>query len=251
MKTTRILVLFLMFLWPTMMLTAVPAGTLILEKGKVRIRSHNIDMTYQEPGKQIPVQSGDEIQTGTNTRATIKLTKHGDDIDLFSGTFFRLSHISEKKQEVFMPVGKGKFLIKKSPKKGLKRRFSIRTANSLIRVKGTEIVVVSFGDQTFLITVEGVATLQALKSLGLTVVPVVVAADQTSGTKTGLNSDEATDAPPEFMAQLKTMMDESGFSEELQELIVNTIVDVEVIPEPVIEIPETETFAPIKLIISN
>ncbi len=183
MKNTRILLTMLLLLWPAMVLFAAPAGTLFLEKGKVRIKRNQIHTTYTEVGSQIQVHSGDQIQTGADTRAIIKLTEKGDDIELSSSTFFSLTEISEKKQEVFMPVGKAKIRVKKRSRP---RRFSFKTANAVISVKGTEFLVGSNDGETSLLTLEGIVILASIDQPELLVeVPINQASQlQTDGKPT-------------------------------------------------------------------
>ncbi len=175
MKTTRIVLVLLLVLWFGTMVHAKPVGILSLEKGKVRIRSKGLDNTYKTPGKQVQVHSGDEIQTGTDTRAVIKLSARGDHIELFSITFFRLTDVSAVKQELSMPTGKLRFQVTKSLKKRTRRRFKLRTANAIIGVKGTGGTVASLDGDTSVLCESGVCT---VASDAYPDVPVDVEADQ-------------------------------------------------------------------------
>lgn len=193
MKTTRIVLVLLMVLWSGTMVFAKSVGTLNLEKGKVRIRSNGIDNTYSMPGKQVQVHSGDEIQTGANTRAVITLSARGDHVELFSTTFFRLTNVSAVKQELSMPTGKLRFKVTKSLKKRTRRRFKLRTANAIIGVKGTGGTAESEDGDTSLLCESGVCTVSSAADPDAT---IDIGIDQVTRIRRALPPSQPVVVPP-------------------------------------------------------
>ncbi|MCP4755352.1 MAG: FecR domain-containing protein [Proteobacteria bacterium] len=139
-------------------------GTLVLEKGFVKIRRNFIDTIYKDTGKQIPVHEKDEIQTGINTLVQVNIDKDGKDetITLYSVSFFTVSNVTKEKSEVFLPAGKAKFKIKRLELKKRSRRFRLRSTNALIGVKGTEFVIGVSGGDTNLLTLEGAVSMASI-----------------------------------------------------------------------------------------
>ncbi|MFH2131932.1 MAG: FecR family protein [bacterium] len=166
MKTViQILSLFLALFYVGV-LFAEPVGTLTMEKGTLKLRRNKMDTIYTEPALSIPVENGDEIQTGFDTRANIRMTDPSDTIELFPNTFFNVSGVSREQSELFMPAGKARFLVgnlKKNVQTG-RRRFSLRTANAIIGVKGTEFIVGILNGNTNLLTVSGIVSLASISA---------------------------------------------------------------------------------------
>ena len=72
MKTFHFLIsLVLLLFMPFSMLMADSVGTLEMKRGVVKIRRNQVDTFYREIGVKVPVNNGDVIQTGNNTRVII------------------------------------------------------------------------------------------------------------------------------------------------------------------------------------
>ncbi len=153
------LIILILFVGSADFVVADSIGTLSLEKGTIRIRRTMVDQFYSEPSTKIAILNKDEIQTGFNTSAKLILKAKKDIIELFSNTFFKVSNISEKTDDVRMPIGKARFSINKSKRRLKKRRFRIKTANASINVKGTEFVIGSHEGSTNLLTISGIVTM--------------------------------------------------------------------------------------------
>lgn len=154
-------ILTLVFLG-TGIVSAQVVGKMTLEQGIVKLRRNTIDSIHRQAGKEIEVRNRDEIQTGPNSLATIRLQGKEDEIRLFSNTFFVLSSIEAETSEVAMPIGKSRILIK--PRKIVKnektrRPFRLRTTNALIGVKGTDFIVGVLAGSTNLLTLQGIVAL--------------------------------------------------------------------------------------------
>lgn len=138
-------------------------GVLTLEKGKIRVRHNLIDSIFSKKGQKIDVYNGDTIQTSLDTKVKIEFTARRDETILYSNTFFKIEEVSKDKSFVSLPIGKGKFKVKKSLKKRAKRRFRLKTAHALIGVKGTEFIVATEGKDTNLLTLEGIVTMSSVE----------------------------------------------------------------------------------------
>lgn len=196
----RLILALLIPLFTGSMVLAAPVGTLILESGKVRIRSMHLDTTYHEVGTRVLVNSGDEIQTGVNSRAVIKLDANGDDIELYSKTFFKLTEVTSARQELSMPIGKVHFSVKKVRKYKGRKRFRIRTANAIIGVKGTKGIGETDGVSTDVACTEGTCT---VSSFDRPDVVVEVQANQISRVRKARLPTRPVAVPPKVMAALK------------------------------------------------
>ncbi|MCP4755123.1 MAG: FecR domain-containing protein [Proteobacteria bacterium] len=196
MKRLKLLAGLVVFLLIDIEVSAAPVGTLTLEKGIVKVRRNLVDAIYREPGKQVPVHNRDEIQTGTNTRVRIDLTDKEENIVLSSHTFFTISAVDKEKSEVFLPVGKARFLVKKrglKAKKG-RRRFRLRTVNAIIGVKGTKWVTGVINGNTSVLTLEGAVS---MASIALPDVEVEVPVNQASKVRQDAAPTAPVTVPPE------------------------------------------------------
>lgn len=135
-------------------------GIMTLNKGAVKLRRTQIDTLFQKAGEKIPVRNLDEIQTGKNSSVTIKLDAKSDELELYSQSFFKIDSVTPESSLLSMSIGKAKFKIQKGlvPLKRLKnrkKRFTVRTANAIVGVKGTEFVMAAGTDVTSVLTIEG------------------------------------------------------------------------------------------------
>ena len=87
-------------------LYAAPVGSLVVEKGIVKLRSNFKDRVIRPGPDEIPVNTGDEIQTGSDTRVKVFLSQKKESVELFSNTFFNISGVTDQKSEVYLPIGK-------------------------------------------------------------------------------------------------------------------------------------------------
>jgi len=221
MPAILLLLIFILCSSPDLEASTQPIGTLQLEKGIIRIRQSGVDTMHSEQGKILPVYNGDEFQTGLITFVRIKLNGSGDDIELSSQTFFRLSNISAEGQELSMPVGKATFNVKKPRIKGRKRRFRIKTANALINIKGSIVRAASLDGVTGVFTLSGSATLESLDEPE---VVVEINVGQASQASVGETPDDAFVVPPEV---IKTIMDPDN-QDSLTVVIFGIELDVKI-----------------------
>jgi len=167
MKKQNILLILLLFLLSgSPVFSATEVGTMVLKKGMVKLRRAGADTIHREVGKKISLSNLDEIQTGALSQVTIHLTAKGDNIELFSQSFFKIDKVDKDTSGVSMSIGKAKFRIPKGkrPLKRGRRRFRVKTANALVGVKGTEFVLATGAEETNLLTIEGSVTMASVSA---------------------------------------------------------------------------------------
>lgn len=165
MKKQHILLMLLTFLFSgSSVFSATDIGTMVLKKGMVKLRRVGVDTIFKEVGKSISLSSLDEIQTGAESQVTIQLTAKGDNIELFSQSYFKIDSVDKKSSSVSMSIGKARFSIPKSrrPLKRSRKRFRVKTANALVGVRGTEFVLATGAEETNLLTIEGSVTMASV-----------------------------------------------------------------------------------------
>jgi len=174
MTSARRLLLLLLF-WGFAVSLAfgqAPVGELEVEQGRVKIRHLTDERVFEEVGLRIPVFVGDALHTSRDTRVKIRFRDEDEVITLYSNTHFKVAVHNPRRSGFFLNIGKAFFGV-------LRRRnpFEVKTAQATIGVKGTEFVVGTDGQKSFLLAVTGVV---ALRSVAFPGREVVVTQDQAS-----------------------------------------------------------------------
>ena len=151
---------------------AAEEAELELEMGLVKIMRAGKALVFSEKGSKIPLLLKDEIQTGANSKAQIRLPGKDETIKLGSRSFFGLDNLTEDQTQVSLLTGKGQFKVtpgksarKPLRKKGKRRnRFKIRTVTAVVGVRGTEFVLGTSGSQTNLLTISGLVTIAPVEA---------------------------------------------------------------------------------------
>ena len=151
---------------------AAEEAELELEMGLVKIMRAGKALVFKEKGSKIPLLLKDEIQTGTNSKAQIRLPGKDETIKLGSRSFFGLDNLTEDQTQVSLLTGKGQFKVtpRKSARKPLRQkgkrrnRFKIRTVTAVVGVRGTEFVLGTSGSQTNLLTISGLVTIAPVEA---------------------------------------------------------------------------------------
>ncbi len=239
MKKLSLVLYIFIFAFSTMNILAAPVGTLTLEMGIVKLRRNFVDTIYHKAGLEIPVSNEDEIQTGRDTKVKIQFNTDGNDVRLLSHTFFIISNIGTDEDKVYMPVGKARFLIKKSKTSGkIRKRFRLRTTNAIIGVKGTEFVVGVGDGATSLFTISGIVT---LANLAMPTVIVNVKANQASKIQQADVPTKPIVVPPQVREKIISADSIEVFDQvEFGEIIKDTKQGQKSEVIPVEEIPEEE-----------
>ena len=151
---------------------AAEEAELELEMGLVKIMRAGKALVFNEKGSKIPLLLKDEIQTGANSKAQIRLPGKDETIKLGSRSFFGLDNLTEDQTQVSLLTGKGQFKVtpRKSARKPLRQkgtrlnRFKIRTVTAVVGVRGTEFVLGTSGSQTNLLTINGLVTIAPVEA---------------------------------------------------------------------------------------
>ena len=151
---------------------AAEEAELELELGLVKIMRAGKALVFSEKGSKIPLLLKDEIQTGANSKAQIRLPGKDETIKLGSRSFFGLDNLTEDQTQVSLLTGKGQFKVTpgKSARKPLRQkgkrrnRFKIRTVTAVVGVRGTEFVLGTSGSQTNLLTISGLVTIAPVEA---------------------------------------------------------------------------------------
>ena len=151
---------------------AAEEAELELELGLVKIMRAGKALVFSEKGSKIPLLLKDEIQTGANSKAQIRLPAKDETIKLGSRSFFGLDNLTEDQTQVSLLTGKGQFKVtpRKSARKPLRqkgkrrKRFKIRTVTAVVGVRGTEFVLGTSGSQTNLLTISGLVTIAPVEA---------------------------------------------------------------------------------------
>ena len=151
---------------------AAEEAELELDMGLVKIMRAGKALIFSEKGSKIPLLLKDEIQTGANSKAQIRLPGKDETIKLGSRSFFGLDNLTEDQTQVSLLTGKGQFKVtpRKSARKPLRQkgkrrnRFKIRTVTAVVGVRGTEFVLGTSGSQTNLLTISGLVTIAPVEA---------------------------------------------------------------------------------------
>ena len=151
---------------------AAEEAELELELGLVKIMRAGKALVFSEKGSKIPLLLKDEIQTGANSKAQIRLPGKDETIKLGSRSFLGLDNLTENQTQVSLLTGKGQFKVtpRKSARKPLRQkgkrrnRFKIRTVTAVVGVRGTEFVLGTSGSQTNLLTISGLVTIAPVEA---------------------------------------------------------------------------------------
>ena len=132
----------------------------VKNKGKVRFLSHSDPLNPLI----VELELGEQVLTGRNTRARIKMRGKEEEIRLRVDTLFKVNSLDSDQTEVEMPTGKARFKIKRklNRKKKQRRKFNVRTVTALIGVRGTEFVMGTSGASTSLLTLDGSVEMAAV-----------------------------------------------------------------------------------------
>ena len=160
-----------LLLFAFLMVSGVGAASevqLYLETGRVKVKNQGKVrfLSHSDPLNPLIVELelGEQVLTGKNTRARIKMRGKEEEIRLRVDTLFKVNSLDSDQTEVEMPTGKARFKIKRklNRKKKQRRKFNVRTVTALIGVRGTEFVMGTSGASTSLLTLDGSVEMAAV-----------------------------------------------------------------------------------------
>ena len=160
-----------LLLFAFLMVSSVGAASevqLYLETGRVKVKNQGKVrfLSHSDPLNPLIVELelGEQVLTGKNTRARIKMRGKEEEIRLRVDTLFKVNSLDSDQTEVEMPTGKARFKIKRklNRKKKQRRKFNVRTVTALVGVRGTEFVMGTSGASTSLLTLAGSVEMAAV-----------------------------------------------------------------------------------------
>ena len=160
-----------LLLFAFLMVSSVGAASevqLYLETGRVKVKNQGKVrfLSHSDPLNPLIVELelGEQVLTGKNTRARIKMRGKEEEIRLRVDTLFKVNSLDSDQTEVEMPTGKARFKIKRklNRKKKQRRKFNVRTVTALVGVRGTEFVMGTSGASTRLLTLAGSVEMAAV-----------------------------------------------------------------------------------------
>ena len=160
-----------LLLFAFLMVSSVGAASevqLYLETGRVKVKNQGKVrfLSHSDPLNPLIVELelGEQVLTGKNTRARIKMRGKEEEIRLRVDTLFKVNSLDSDQTEVEMPTGKARFKIKRklNRRKKQRRKFNVRTVTALVGVRGTEFVMGSSGASTRLLTLAGSVEMAAV-----------------------------------------------------------------------------------------
>ena len=191
---------------------AEPVGTLLLEKGIVKLRRDNKDKIIKVIGTKVEIFSKDSLQTGKDSLVKIVFTGKDDAIKLFSQTFFLVESISKEKTETRLNTGSARFVVTPGLKirKKSRKRFRVRTANAIIGVKGTDFLLSTGAEETKLLTISG---LVSIANVDQPLVEVNVGANQASRIQKASRPTAAANVPANVVKKITTVDSPKAWNE--------------------------------------
>jgi hypothetical protein len=209
MKIKQIIFILLFPLLCTQSLIGAEIGTLVIEKGVIRIRRDHTDEIYQTLNKKIRIFERDEIYTGSNTRGTLRMLSITHTVSLYSNTMYQ---VPEDRYETVskVTIGKVRFKIKQKKKLAWQRKISIKTASAIIGIKGTDFMIGVKGQDTSIITIEGTVSFANIK---MPLIAVDITANQSSKVTKGEAPLTPITVTPEQIRTIVKDDDISSFEE--------------------------------------
>ena len=157
MKTTGFLWFILIYFMATGVAFPAQKGTVSLIKGYIKVIHEGTAMVYRESGVEIPLHENDEIHSGKQSRAIIKVEGKSEEVVLYARSYFKMDAVTQQDSEISLFTGKAHFKIGK--RRNRRSRFRVRTVNAIVSVRGTGFVLGVSGGSTGLLTLEGLAAL--------------------------------------------------------------------------------------------
>ena len=130
------------------------AGSLTLLRGKVKIIRKPKSIVMTVPQQTVAIFVGDVLHSGSTARATISLRDSEDTVALFPSTRFVVNAVTPSRSAFRLNIGKVLFSVIRRVT-GAQRSFSVKTATATLGVKGTEFIVGTDGQTTYLLTISG------------------------------------------------------------------------------------------------
>ena len=137
----------------------------VIQHGILKVRREEGERIFREIGLKIPLAETDVVHSGKDTRATITVRETGESITLYSDSHLQMSEVRPRRSLFQLAVGKALFLVRAAEKTlrettGTPRQTTVRTATVTVGVKGTEFVVGTKDDESYVMTVAGTVSVR-------------------------------------------------------------------------------------------
>ena len=133
------------------------AGTLDVQQGEVKLRHDGRSQVLKAPAQGVAVFVGDALHSGPESMSQLHLTAGQDVVALYGNSYFTVQSASEDDTRLSLGIGKALFRVFARLKSTA--RFEVKTATAVVGVKGTEFVVGTDGETTYVLTILGVVNL--------------------------------------------------------------------------------------------
>lgn len=128
-------------------------GEAVLERGLLKLRRGEAERVYQRPGARVRLAERDVLRTGAETRVTVRVAATGQTVTLYSNTHLHMARLRPEETNYDLNVGKALFAAVQRLLGG--SRVSVDTPTVVVGVKGTEFVVGSREDESYVLTLQG------------------------------------------------------------------------------------------------
>jgi hypothetical protein len=134
-------------------LALAQVGTLAVQQGELKLRHEGQSRIVKAQAPEVPVFAGDVLHSGPDAHALLNLTAGQATVDLYPSSYFTVQAASE--DDTRLSLGIGKALFKVFARLKANARFQVQTQTAVIGVKGTDFIVGTDGETTFVLTLTG------------------------------------------------------------------------------------------------
>jgi len=134
-------------------LALAQVGTLAVQQGEVKLRHEGQSRIVKAQAPEVPVFAGDVLHSGPDARALLSLAAGHATVELYPNSYFTVQSAAE--DDTRLSLGVGKALFKVFARLKSTAVFQVRTQTAVIGVKGTDFIVGTDGETTFVLTLTG------------------------------------------------------------------------------------------------
>ena len=168
-------------------------GEMELLRGQVKVRHLGQGRIFRNVGDRAPLFVGDVVHTGGESRARLSFDGKNETVAMYGKSHFVVNEVTPSRSRFLLNVGKALFGVFRS------KNFSVQTSTATIGVKGTEFVVGTDGQQTFLLTITGVV---GMVSAAFRELEVVAELNQASFARANQPATPPVFVPPEVRERI-------------------------------------------------
>lgn len=142
-------------------------GSVLLLKGQLKIQKADTYEIIEAPNTRVDIAESDQIHTAAATRAKVNMRGQKETVHLYANSFLTLEQVDDETSRVSVLIGKARFVVEPTVSKLSKqrRKFQIRTGNTFIGIRGTDVVVQTNGIATNVLALAGIVGVANLAAL--------------------------------------------------------------------------------------